>query len=181
MQSKYRSCVDHENGWMTIEYISMLAYVDRSHYVSIDTGDLGHETALQTSTIELAKSSKLFKPNLIGNSDPRSTGAMVSVVYVLPADAKRVKGMLAKKGLLSKRHRMIKIAPQPMNHSENGNDASTRKGVARVAVPLNIPVETLMDTLRDDLDHGQLMLELLLAHGQREMPLSSAQFASGTP
>lgn len=99
---------------------------------------------------------------------------MVSVVYVAPPDAKLVKKMLEEEGTLSKRHRMIKV-PTTSTDESGKIDSSKPKDSAQIAIPLTVPVETLLG----DNDSVHPWRKFILGHGQRnDMPLSSSQFAS---
>jgi hypothetical protein len=133
----------------------------------------GDETLQQGQDAIPVKPSKKLASKA-GNSNPPTRSTMVTVVYVAPPDAKLVKKMLEEEGILSKRHRMIKVPPLSLDES-GSTELSPTKNSEQIALPLTIGIERLLG----DIDTGHPWRKLILGHGQRnDMPLSTSQFAS---
>jgi hypothetical protein len=114
-------------------------------------------------------------------ADDSQPVTIVNVVYVAPSNAKIVKNILEKEAALSKRHRMVKVNTRPARYEDFGNGTSLGATFPQIALPLATPLATLLDKsfgTEEGVGVGQSWRKWILAHGQREMPLSTSQFAS---
>lgn len=104
-----------------------------------------------------------------GSSFATEPKQRTNVVYVASKDARKVKNSLQQNGWLDKRFRMIKV-DLGLRTGTSVHDDNLNQNKQAVALPISVPFVQVAPVFE----------ELILHHGEEELPFSTSQFASKT-